>query len=87
MQLITADPRSLKDNPDRSRQSKSSAQSDALLCASIRAIGVVQPPIVKLDPEGGNSYIIVFGHRRAAQAIDYRRSAQPEGQSRQVPPV
>lgn len=69
MQLITADPRSLKDNPDRSRQSKSSAQSDALLCASIRAIGVVQPPIVKLDPEGGNSYVIVFGHRRAAQAI------------------
>ncbi|MCF1496486.1 plasmid partitioning protein, partial [Agrobacterium vitis] len=60
MQLITADPRSLKDNPDRSRQSKSSPQSDALLCASIRAIGVVQPPIVKLDPEGGNSYIIVF---------------------------
>ena len=69
MQLITADPRSLKDNPDRSRQSKSSPQSDALLCASIRAIGVVQPPIVKLDPEGGNSYIIVFGHRRVAQAI------------------
>ncbi|CDZ42266.1 Chromosome partitioning nuclease protein ParB [Neorhizobium galegae bv. officinalis] len=69
MQLITADPRSLKDNPDRSRQSKSSPQSDALLCASIRAIGVVQPPIVKLDPEGGNSYVIVFGHRRAAQAI------------------
>ncbi len=68
MQLITADPRSLKDNPDRSRQSKSSPQSDALLCASIRAIGVVQPPIVKHDPEGGNSYIIVFGHRRAAQA-------------------
>jgi ParB family chromosome partitioning protein len=69
MQLITVDPRSLKDNPDRSRQSKSSAQSDALLCASIRAIGVVQPPVVKLDPEGGNSYIIVFGHRRTAQAI------------------
>ncbi|WP_064713510.1 ParB/RepB/Spo0J family partition protein [Rhizobium bangladeshense] len=69
MQLITADPRSLKENPDRSRQSKSSPQSDALLCASIRTIGVVQPPIVKLDPEGGNSYIIVFGHRRAAQAI------------------
>ena len=69
MQLITADPRSLKDNPDRPRLSKSSPQSDALLCASIRAIGVVQPPIVKLDPEGGNSYVIVFGHRRAAQAI------------------
>lgn len=69
MQLITADPRSLKDNPDRSRQSKSSPQSDALLCASIKAIGVVQPPIVKLDPEGGNSYVIVFGHRRATQAI------------------
>ncbi|MGV1760579.1 ParB/RepB/Spo0J family partition protein [Rhizobium sp. A22-96] len=69
MQLISADPRSLKDNPDRSRQSQSSPQSDAVLCASIKAIGVVQPPVVKPDPEGGNSYIIVCGHRRAAQAI------------------
>lgn len=69
MELMTVDPRSLKDNPDRARQSKSSPQSDALLCASIRAIGVVQPPVVKLDPDGGNSYIIVFGHRRAAQAV------------------
>lgn len=69
MELMTVDPRSLKDNPDRARQSKSSPQSDALLCASIKAIGVVQPPVVKLDPEGGNSYVIVFGHRRAAQAV------------------
>jgi ParB family chromosome partitioning protein len=69
MELMTVDPRSLKNNPDTARQSKSSPQSDALLCASIKAIGVVQPPVVKLDPEGGNSYIIVFGHRRAAQAM------------------
>lgn len=69
MQLISADPRSLKDNPERSRQSPSSPQSNALLCASIKAVGVVQPPVVRLDPDGGNSYIIVFGHRRAAQAI------------------
>jgi len=69
MQLISADPRSLKENPDKLRQSNSTPQSDALLCASIRAVGVVQPPVVKLDPDGGNSYIIVFGHRRAAQAI------------------
>jgi ParB family chromosome partitioning protein len=69
MQLMTVDPRSLKDNPDRARQSKSSPQSDALLCASIKAIGVVQPPVVKLDPAGGNSFVIVFGHRRAAQAV------------------
>lgn len=69
MQLISADPRSLKENPDKLRQSKSTPQSDALLCASIRAVGVVQPPVVKLDPDGGNSYIVVFGHRRTAQAI------------------
>lgn len=69
MQLISADPRSLKENPDKLRQSKSTPQSDALLCASIRAVGVVQPPVVKLDPDGGNGYIIVFGHRRTAQAI------------------
>nr|WP_246728053.1 hypothetical protein [Rhizobium leguminosarum] len=84
MQLITADPRSLKDNPDRSRQSKSSPQSGALLCASIRAIGVVQPPVVKLDPEGyvqerrrhgawrnsrGNSPTVSFCIRRPATAV------------------
>ena len=47
MQLISADPRSLKENSDRSRQSQSSPQSDALLCASIKAIGVVLPPVVR----------------------------------------
>lgn len=69
MQLIFADPRSLKENPNNPRQTRSTPQSDALLCASIKAVGVVQPPVVKIDPEGGNSFIIVFGHRRTAQAI------------------
>ncbi|MBW6425438.1 hypothetical protein KX729_28875 [Rhizobium sp. XQZ8] len=53
MQLISVDPRSLKENPDRSRRSQSSPQPDALLCASIKAIGVVQAPVVRLDPDGG----------------------------------
>jgi ParB family chromosome partitioning protein len=40
MLSISADPRALKENPDKFRQSKSTPQSDALLCASIKAVGV-----------------------------------------------
>ena len=46
MELKFVDPRSLKDNPDKARRSKSSPQADALLLATIKAIGVVEPLIV-----------------------------------------
>uniref|UniRef100_UPI001FED2B78 hypothetical protein n=1 Tax=Rhizobium leguminosarum TaxID=384 RepID=UPI001FED2B78 len=35
MQLMKVDPRALKDNPDNTRQSKSTPQADALLLATI----------------------------------------------------
>lgn len=69
MRLMTVDPRALKENPDRARQTKSSPQADALLLATIRQVGIVQPPVIAPQGAGGNGYIINSGHRRVAQAI------------------
>jgi ParB family chromosome partitioning protein len=69
MELKYVDPRALKDNPDKARRSKSSPQADALLLATIKAIGVVEPLIVFTEVDGGNGFVIDQGHRRARQAI------------------
>ena len=69
MHIITIDPRALKDNPDDARRSKSNPQSDALMLATIRAVGIIQPPVVSPATDGGNDYIIQAGHRRIRQAI------------------
>ncbi|MFC0804695.1 MULTISPECIES: ParB/RepB/Spo0J family partition protein [Sinorhizobium] len=68
MQLMKLDPRALKDNPDNTRQSKSTPQADALLLATIKAVGVIQPPVI-FPEAGGNGYIIEAGHRRTRMAI------------------
>ncbi len=69
MQIQKVDPRALKENPDRMRQTKSSPQADALMLATIKAVGIVQPPIVAPETGGGNGYIIDAGHRRVRLAI------------------
>lgn len=69
MELKFVDPRALKENPDRARRSKSSPQADALLLATIKAVGIVQPPVVAPEAEGGNGFVINAGHRRVKQAI------------------
>jgi ParB family chromosome partitioning protein len=69
MQLIKLDPRALKDNPDRTRLTKSTPQADALLLATIKAVGIVQPPVITPETGGGNGYVINAGHRRVKQAI------------------
>lgn len=69
MQILKLDPRALKNNPDDARRSKSSPQADALLLATVKAVGIIQPPIVAPETAGGNGYIIQAGHRRVAQAI------------------
>ncbi|MBL8578704.1 MAG: ParB N-terminal domain-containing protein [Mesorhizobium sp.] len=69
MELKFVDPRSLKDNPDKARRSKSSPQADALLLATIKAVGIVQPPVVAIEADGGNGFVIDEGHRRVKQAI------------------
>lgn len=70
MYILKLDPRDLKDNPDRMRQSKSSPQADALLLATIKAVGIIQPPVVAPEKNGGNSYVIDAGHRRVRLAIE-----------------
>lgn len=69
MHLMKVDPRALKDNPDKARQSTSTPQADALLLATIKAVGLVQPPIIAAETGGGNGYVIDSGHRRVKQAI------------------
>lgn len=69
MQILKLDPRALNDNPDDTRRSKSSAQADALLLATVKAVGIIQPPVVSPQVHGGNGYIIQAGHRRVKQAI------------------
>ncbi|WP_137113981.1 ParB N-terminal domain-containing protein [Mesorhizobium sp. GR13] len=69
MELKFVDPRALKENPDKARRSKSNPQSDALLLATIRAVGIVQPPVVAPEMDGGNGFVIDAGHRRVKQAI------------------
>jgi hypothetical protein len=69
MELKFVDPRALKDNPDKARRSKSSPQADALLLATIKAVGIVQPPVVAAGTDGGNGFVIEIGHRRVKQAI------------------
>ena len=69
MHIMKVDPRALKDNTDRTRQTKSTPQADALLLATIKAVGIVQPPVISPESGGGNGYIIDSGHRRVKQAI------------------
>lgn len=69
MHLMKVDPRALKANPDRARQTKSTPQADALLLATIKAVGIVQPPMITPDTSGGNGFVINAGHRRVKQAI------------------
>lgn len=68
IQLMKVDPRALKDNPDNTRQSKSTPQADALLLATIKAVGVIQPPVIFAEA-GGNGYVIEAGHRRTRLVI------------------
>ena len=69
MHLMKVDPRALKENPDRLRQTKSTPQADALLLATIKAVGIVQPPLITPESGGGNGFVINAGHRRVKQAI------------------
>jgi ParB family chromosome partitioning protein len=69
MHLMKVDPRALRDNPDNTHQTKSTPQADALLLATIKAVGVIQPPVIFPAADGGNGYIIEAGHRRTRLAI------------------
>lgn len=66
MELRTVDPRNLKANPDNPRRSAAGDHADQQFVANIKAVGIIQPPVVR--PEG-RELIIVAGDRRVRAAI------------------
>ena len=66
MELQLVNPKNLKLNPDNPRRTKPSADADAQLTANIKAIGLIQPPIVRVDEE---NLVVVAGDRRVRCAI------------------
>ncbi len=66
MELKTVDPRTLKINPDNPRRTGAGEHPDAQMVANIKAVGILQPPVVR---EKGRHLEIVAGHRRVAAAI------------------
>jgi ParB family chromosome partitioning protein len=68
--LIDVDPRDLHENPLNPREDLGDLSAEA---ASMREIGVLQPLIVvpAADDAGGQQrYMVLFGHRRRAAAIE-----------------
>ena len=66
MELRTVDPRILKINPDNPRRSGAGAHPDEQMVANVRAVDILQPPVVR--PKG-EDLEIVAGHRRVAAAV------------------
>jgi ParB family chromosome partitioning protein len=66
MELRDVDPRLLKDDPANPRHIPASPVADDQLTANIRAVGIVQPPVVRPD---GEDLLIVAGRRRVRCAI------------------
>ncbi len=71
MELRTVDPRILIDNPDNPRRKAPPDQADLQMAASIRAVGVLQPPVVR---EAANKLMTIYGHRRVRGSIAAERS-------------
>jgi ParB family chromosome partitioning protein len=65
-ELRSVDPRSLQLNPDNPRTTPANPQMDAELLASIKAIGIIQPPVVR---EFEGVLIVKAGDRRVKAAI------------------
>lgn len=66
MELRTVDPRTLAENPDNPRRKAPPDQADAQMAATARAIGILQPPVVREVPDG---LMTIYGHRRVRGAI------------------
>ena len=66
MELRTVDPRSLIENPDNPRRRAPPDQADLQMAATARAIGILQPPVVR---ETAGKLMTVYGHRRVRGAI------------------
>ena len=65
-ELRSVDPTSLVPNPENPRRTAAPKAMDDQLIASIRAIGIIQPPRVKETADG---LVIIAGGRRVVAAI------------------
>ena len=65
-ELRSVDPRTLQSNPNNPRRTPASPAMDEQLLASIRAVGIIQPPCVTPKDDG---LMIVVGNRRVKAAI------------------
>ena len=65
-ELRSVDPRTLQINPDNPRRTAAPPAMDEQLIASIKAVGIIQPPCV--TPKDGGLMIVV-GNRRVKAAI------------------
>ena len=66
MELRTVDPRTLIENPDNPRRKTAPDQADQQMAATARAIGILQPPVVR---EVADRLMTIYGHRRVRGAI------------------
>ena len=69
LQITHVDPKALVANPHNPRQIKVNKHSEEMLVASVMALGILQPPCVSPQTDGGNGYVINAGHRRVKAAI------------------
>jgi len=75
LELRSVDPRSLKANPNNPRRIKPSPEEDKMVTASIAAIGILQPPVVRALEDGALQ--IIFGSRRIRCAIAAKKAEIP----------
>jgi ParB family transcriptional regulator, chromosome partitioning protein len=66
-ELRSVDPRTLRPNPNNPRRTPAPAAMDEQLVASIKAIGIIQPPVVR---EMDGDLVVKAGDRRVKAAID-----------------
>ncbi len=71
MELRTVDPRSLIENPDNPRRNAPPDEADHQMAATARAVGILQPPVVREVPGG---LMTIYGHRRVRGAIAAKRA-------------
>jgi ParB family chromosome partitioning protein len=67
MELRRVDPRTLQKNPGNPRKIQPGEMSDAAIKASIKVVGIIQPPTVS---EKDGALTIVYGSRRVRFAIE-----------------
>lgn len=60
MELRVVNPKKLKANPDNPRRTRASPDADAQLTANIRAIGLIQSPLVR---EADGKLVVTAGDR------------------------